>query len=90
MGRAEVEVTPRIASIADFRGSFRAAEGQRVGAFEVYWKGCRRPGDEVGGNHYAAEIGNAHLIGGDQSQHAKRKVPAPPPACRVIPHVGGA
>ncbi|MER7951953.1 hypothetical protein ABTY59_31640 [Streptomyces sp. NPDC096079] len=82
---AEVEVTPRIASIADFRGSFKAAEGQRVEALEVYCRGCRRPYDEVRGNDCAAKVDNTHLIGGDQSQRAKRKVVTPPPNARIIP-----
>ncbi|WP_328371011.1 hypothetical protein OG800_46990 [Streptomyces sp. NBC_00445] len=43
---AEIEVTQKIASVADYRGSFKAAEGQRVDALEVYRKGCRRPYDE--------------------------------------------
>ncbi|MEU9014648.1 hypothetical protein AB0D12_33805 [Streptomyces sp. NPDC048479] len=35
---AEVEVTPKIASVAAYRGSFKAAEGLRVDALEVYCK----------------------------------------------------
>ncbi|WP_328491293.1 hypothetical protein [Streptomyces zaomyceticus] len=82
---AEVEVTPRVASIADFRGSFKAVEGQRIDALEVYCRGCRRPFDEVRGNDCAAKIDNTHLIGGDQTQRAKRKIPTPPPNARIIP-----
>ncbi|MFB7576373.1 hypothetical protein [Streptomyces sp. NPDC056165] len=68
---AEIEVTPKIASIADYRGSFKASEGQRVDALEVYCKGCRRPYDEVRGDDCAAKIDNTHLIGGDQTKRAK-------------------
>lgn len=82
---AEVEVTPRIASIADHRGSFKAEAGQRVDALDVYCKGCRRPYDEVRGQDCAAKIDNTHLIGGDQTRRAKRKVPTPPPSSRIIP-----
>jgi len=82
---AEIEVTPKIASVADYRGSFKAAEGQRVDALEVYCKGCRRPYDEVRGDDCAAKIDNTHLIGGDQTQRAKRKVPTPPANARIIP-----
>lgn len=82
---AEVEVTPKIASIADYRGSFKASEGMRIDALEVYCKGCRRPFDEVRGSDCAARIDNTHLIGGDQSKRAKRKVPTPPPNARIIP-----
>ncbi|MEU6756003.1 hypothetical protein [Streptomyces sp. NPDC046685] len=85
---AEVEVTPRIASIADFRGSFKAGDGQRIEALEVYCRGCRRPYDEVKGEDCAEKIDNRHLIGGDQSTRAKRKIIAPPPNARIIP--GGA
>ncbi|MFB8120664.1 hypothetical protein ACFC51_32960 [Streptomyces sp. NPDC055962] len=82
---AEVEVTPKIASIADHRGSFKASEGLRVDALEVYCKGCRRPYDEVTGQDCAAQIDNRHLIGGDQSKRAKRKIPTPPPTSKIIP-----
>ncbi|QOV41189.1 hypothetical protein IM697_18255 [Streptomyces ferrugineus] len=82
---AEVEVTPKIASVADYRGSFKATEGQRVDALEVYCKGCRRPYDEVKGDDCAAKIDNSHLIGGDKTQRAKRKIPTPPPNARIIP-----
>ncbi|MDV6291296.1 hypothetical protein R2F25_38440 [Streptomyces sp. UP1A-1] len=81
---AEIEVTPKIASVADYRGSFKTAEGQRVDALEVYCKGCRRPYDEVRGDDCAAKIDNTHLIGGDQTKRAKRKVPTPPPNARLI------
>ncbi|MEU5425569.1 hypothetical protein AB0H73_08160 [Streptomyces olivoreticuli] len=82
---AEVQVEPRIASIADFRGSFKATAGQRVDALEVYCKGCRRPYDEAKGEDCAEKIDNRHLIGGDQSTRAKRKIPAPLPGAKIIP-----
>ncbi|MFF4543634.1 hypothetical protein ACFY1J_05215 [Streptomyces sp. NPDC001406] len=82
---AEVEVTPKIAKTADCRGSFKATEGQRIDALEVYCKGCRRPYDEVTGQDCAAKIDNRHLIGGDQSTRAKRKIPVPPKNARVVP-----
>jgi hypothetical protein len=82
---AEVEVTPKIASVADYRGSFKATEGQRVDALEVYCKGCRRPYDEVRGRDCAEKIDNKHLIGGDQSVRAKRKIPVPPVNAKIIP-----
>ncbi|MFD7972951.1 hypothetical protein [Streptomyces clavifer] len=82
---AEIEVTPRIASIADHRGSFKTDTEQRVDTLEVYCRGCRRPYDEVTGQDCAAKIDNTHLIGGDQSQRAKRKIPTPPPNSRIIP-----
>lgn len=81
---ATIEVTPKIASIADYRGSFRVVEGQRVEALDVYCDGCRRPYDDVKGNDCAAKIDNTHLIGGDQSKRAKRKVTTPPPNARII------
>ncbi|MFP3991013.1 hypothetical protein U9R90_26805 [Streptomyces sp. E11-3] len=76
---------PRIASIADFRGSFKAAAGQRVDALEVYCRGCRRPYDEVKGQDCEEKVDNRHLIGGDQSRRKKRKVPPPPKGAKVIP-----
>ncbi|MFJ4880047.1 hypothetical protein ACIP93_33235 [Streptomyces sp. NPDC088745] len=82
---AEIEVAAKIASVADYRGSFKAAAGQRVDALEVYCKGCRRPYDEVKGDDCSAKIDNTHLIGGDQSRRAKRKVPIPPANARLIP-----
>ncbi|MFC9280841.1 hypothetical protein [Streptomyces collinus] len=82
---AEIEVTPKIAKVADYRGSFKATGGQRIDALEVYCKGCRRPYDEVTGQDCAAKIDNRHLIGGDPSVRAKRKIPVPPRNARVIP-----
>ncbi|MFE9993515.1 hypothetical protein [Streptomyces avermitilis] len=82
---AEVQVTPKIAKIADHRGSFKAIEGQRVDALEVYCKGCRRPFDEVKGDDCVAKIDNRHLIGGDQTTRAKRKIPTSPKNARVVP-----
>ncbi|MGW4086954.1 hypothetical protein ACWEGS_28380 [Streptomyces sp. NPDC004822] len=82
---ATIEVTPKIASVADYRGSFKATEGQRIEALDVYCDGCRRPYDEVKGDDCAAKIDNTHLIGGDQTKRAKRKVPTPPPNARIIP-----
>ncbi|MEV8344565.1 hypothetical protein ACFVHQ_22745 [Actinomycetes bacterium NPDC127524] len=81
---ATIEVTPKIASVADYRGSFKAVGGQRIEALDVYCDGCRRPYDEVKGNDCAAKVDNTHLIGGDQSKRAKRKVPTPPPNARII------
>ena len=81
---ATIEVTPKIASVADYRGSFKATEGQRIEALDVYCDGCRRPYDEVKGDDCAAKIDNTHLIGGDQTKRAKRKVPTPPPNARLI------
>ncbi|WP_370418993.1 hypothetical protein AB8O64_11090 [Streptomyces sp. QH1-20] len=82
---AEIQVEPRIASIADFRGSFKATSGQRVDALEVYCKGCRRPYDEVKGEDCAEKVDNRHLIGGDQSTRKKRKIPPPPMGTKIIP-----
>ncbi|WP_245936546.1 hypothetical protein [Streptomyces cahuitamycinicus] len=82
---AEIEVVPKVAKVADYRGSFKATEGQRIDALEVYCKGCRRPYDEVTGQDCSAKIDNRHLIGGDQSTRAKRKIPVPPKNARVVP-----
>ncbi|MFG2141849.1 hypothetical protein [Streptomyces sp. NPDC048650] len=82
---AEIQVEPRTASIADFRGSFKTIAGQRVDALEVYCKGCRRPYDEVKGEDCAEKVDNRHLIGGDQSIRKKRKMPPPPKGAKIIP-----
>ncbi|MDI3407663.1 hypothetical protein [Streptomyces cavernicola] len=82
---AEIQVEPRIASIADFRGSFKTTAGQRVDALEVYCRGCRRPYDEVKGQDCAEKVDNRHLIGGDQSTRRKRKLPPPPKGAKIIP-----
>ncbi|MFD3514894.1 hypothetical protein [Streptomyces sp. NPDC058657] len=76
---------PRVASIADFRGSFKTNAGQRVDALEVYCKGCRRPYDEVKGRDCAERLDNRHLVGGDQTKRKKRKLPPPPKGTKVIP-----
>ncbi|MEU5978416.1 hypothetical protein [Streptomyces sp. NPDC047315] len=82
---AEIVVQPKIAKVADYRGSFKAAEGLRIDALEVYCKGCRRPYDEVTGRDCTAKIDNRHLIGGDRSTRAKRKIPVPPTNARLVP-----
>ncbi|WP_399553954.1 hypothetical protein [Streptomyces anulatus] len=82
---AEIPVAPKVAKVADDRGSFRAIEGQRVNALEVYCQGCRRPYDEVVGTDCAEKIDNRHLIGGDQRTRAPRKIPTPPRNARLLP-----
>ncbi|MFI5859355.1 hypothetical protein [Streptomyces parvulus] len=82
---AEIKVEERVAKVADFRGSFTTDAGTRVDALEVYCRNCRRPYEDVAENDCEALIDNRHLIGGDQSQRAKRKVPEPPPAARLLP-----
>ncbi|MGI5337675.1 hypothetical protein ACQEVS_09890 [Streptomyces sp. CA-181903] len=81
---AEIQVEARVASIADFRGSFKTTAGQRVDALEVYCRGCRRPYDEVRGEDCAEKVDNRHLIGGDQSTRKKRKIPLPPKGAKII------
>ena len=70
---ATIAVDEKTAKRADFRLSFRATEGQRIDALEVYCSGCRRPYDDVADQACSAKIDNRHLIGGDQSVRAKRK-----------------
>ncbi|MFJ3779818.1 hypothetical protein ACIPX0_49970 [Streptomyces sp. NPDC090075] len=82
---AEVKVEPGVAKLADFRGSFTTAGDTRVDALEVYCRACRRPFEDVTGRDCEALIDNRHLIGGDQTVRAKRKVPAPPPNARLVP-----
>jgi hypothetical protein len=82
---AEIKVEDRIAKAADFRGSFTAPAGTRIDALEVYCRGCRRPYDDVSDKDCEALIDNRHLIGGDQSVRAKRKLPEPPPSAKLIP-----
>ncbi len=82
---AEIKVEERVARLADFRGSFTTATNTRVDALEVYCRHCRRPFEDVAATDCEAQIDNRHLIGGDQSVRAKRKVPTPPPNARVVP-----
>lgn len=82
---AEVEVDLKVAKHANLRQSFRAKDGQRIDALEVYCRGCRRPLEDVADEPCAAKIDNTHLIGGDQSVRAKRKVPVVPAGSRVVP-----
>ncbi|MFJ4342586.1 hypothetical protein [Streptomyces sp. NPDC088915] len=81
---AEIAVQDRIAKIADFRGSFTMGDNTRVDALEVYCGNCRRPYEDVADADCEAQIDNRHLIGGDQSVRAKRKMPAPPPPSAMI------
>ncbi|MGW0757153.1 hypothetical protein ACWD1Y_11795 [Streptomyces sp. NPDC002814] len=82
---AEIKVEERVAKLADFRGSFTTVAGIRVDALEVYCRNCRRPYEDVSETDCEALIDNRHLIGGDQSQRAKRKIPEPPANARVLP-----
>ncbi|GAA2786329.1 hypothetical protein GCM10010521_75350 [Streptomyces rameus] len=82
---AEIKVEERLAKLADFRGSFTAVAGTRVDAQEVYCRNCRRPYEDVAEADCEAMIDNRHLIGGDQTQRAKRVIPTPPPNARVLP-----
>ncbi|MFE3601289.1 hypothetical protein [Streptomyces sp. NPDC059142] len=85
---AEIKVEDRIAKVADFRGSFTTEVGTRVDALEVYCRNCRRPYEDVAENDCEALLDNRHLIGGDRATRAKRKVPEPPPAARLLPGGG--
>jgi hypothetical protein len=80
---AEIPVEERVAKLADFRGSFTLERG-RVDALEVYCRSCRRPYEDVAETDCEAQIDNRHLIGGDQSVRAKRKIPTPPPGAKLI------
>ncbi|MFD4933400.1 hypothetical protein [Streptomyces virginiae] len=82
---AEIKVEERVAKLADFRGSFTTVEGTRIDALEVYCRNCRRPYEDVADIDCEAQVDNRHLIGGDQSQRAKRKLPEMPPNARLIP-----
>ena len=71
---AEVPLDDKTAKIADFRGSFKAHEGQRINALEVICRLCRRPREDVADQDCEAKIDNTHLIGGDQRERKKRKI----------------
>jgi hypothetical protein len=81
---AEIKVEDRIAKAADFRGSFTTTTATRVDVLEVYCRACRRPYEDVAGRDCEALVDNRHLIGGDQTVRAKRKVPTPPPNAKVM------
>ncbi|AWI32709.1 hypothetical protein DDW44_30820 [Streptomyces tirandamycinicus] len=82
---AEIKVEDRVAKLADFRGSFTTVGGTRVDALEVYCRNCRRPYEDVADIDCEAQIDNRHLIGGDQTQRAKRKIPEMPSNAKLIP-----
>ena len=82
---AMIRVDHKTAKHADFRGSFRVKEQQRIEALETYCEHCKRAFDEVADVPCAAKINNEHLIGGDQSVRAKRKVYNLPPGVTAIP-----
>ncbi|MFD0352897.1 hypothetical protein ACFVHW_03995 [Streptomyces sp. NPDC127110] len=82
---AEIKVEERIAKLADFRGSFTTVDGTRIDALEVYCRNCRRPYEDVADRDCEAQIDNRHLIGGDQTVRAKRKIPEMPSSARLIP-----
>jgi len=79
---AEIHIDPRTAKRAFLRHSYIIPKGKRIHALEVYCKNCRRPYDDVADKVCSAKVNNEHLIGGDQSVRAKRKIPTPPPGAR--------
>ncbi|MER7759449.1 hypothetical protein [Streptomyces sp. NPDC097619] len=82
---AEIKVEERTAKLAEVRGSITTVAGMRVDALEVYCRNCRRPFEDIVGTDCAAQIDNRHLIGGDQSVRAKRKIPPLSATARLIP-----
>jgi hypothetical protein len=86
---AEIEVTPKIASVADYRGSFKTTAGQRVDALEVYCRGCRRPYDEVRGADCAASpwpaARNPSSCPPPQEALRPRRLPQPAPRPKRSP-----
>jgi hypothetical protein len=82
---AEIKVEDRIAKLADLRGSFTTVEDTRVDALEVYFRNCRRPYEDLAETDCEALIDNRHLIGGDQTQRAKRKIPELRKNAKVLP-----
>jgi hypothetical protein len=82
---AMIRVDHATAKAADFRGMYRVKESERVEALETYCEHCKRAFDEVADLPCAAKINNEHLIGGDQSVRAKRKVHNLPPGVVTIP-----
>lgn len=81
---ATVELDEATARHANFRQSFRVKVHTRIEALEVYCSACRRPFDDVAGEHCSAKVNNEHLIGGDQRERAKRKTPTLPAGVTVI------
>ncbi|MFF1917030.1 hypothetical protein ACFVYE_36875 [Streptomyces sp. NPDC058239] len=77
---AEIVDDDPVARVADFRGSIRTKIEQRIDALDRYCRACRRPYTDVAKSDCASGVDNRHLIGGDQSVRARRKMPAPPPA----------
>lgn len=84
IGAAEVPLTAKVAKHAALRLSYRADAGDKIDVLEVYCRECKRPYDDVADQPCSAKIDNRHLIGGDQSVRAKRKImPLPEGAVRV-------
>lgn len=81
---AQIEVDAKTAKTADFRGSFRTKEQQRIDVLDVMCKYCRRAFEDVADKPCEAKIDNQHLIGGDQRERKKRKKPVIPANAKVI------
>lgn len=82
---AMIHVDRKTAKQADFRGSFRVKEEQRIEALDVYCEKCKRHYEDVADQPCSAKIDNQHLIGGDQSERVKRKKANLPPNAVVVP-----
>ena len=85
IGAATISLIELHAKIADFRGSIRLKERERIDVLEVYCSGCRRPYEDVADQPCSAKINNEHLIGGDQRERMKRKIIPLPAHAVVIP-----
>ena len=82
---AMIRVPGNVAKAADFRGSFRLKADQRIEALDTYCQKCKRPLDEAYDTVCQAKVNNEHLIGGNQSERAKRKHYRPPSNAILLP-----
>lgn len=86
---ATIKVPENVARHADFRGSFRVKEGQRIEALETYCGACRRPFEDVSGDPCTAPVNNEHLRGGPIGERKKRNTPVFDPDAPGVEYVRG-
>ncbi|MET8813994.1 hypothetical protein ABZW47_18515 [Streptomyces sp. NPDC004549] len=81
---AVIEVEEPVAKRADHRGYLTVAADARIDVLEVYCRNCHQPYKNVSEADCKALTDNQHLIGGNQSQRAKRKIPRLRQGARVL------
>jgi hypothetical protein len=72
---AHIDLDPKQAKQADFRGSIRIPEKMKIEILDVYCRSCKRPFEDVFDEVCSAVDSTEHLRGGPIGERIKRKHP---------------